>query len=220
MNVVYANRREAGRLLGRKLKALDLPAETSVLGLPRGGVPVAFQIALELDLPLDVFTVRKLGVPGHEELAMGAIATGGIRVLNDEVVNGLRIPRDVIDAVGDREEQELRRREDCYRHDCPPPVVFDRCVVLVDDGVATGSTMLAAIHAVKSAGAVRVLAAAPVAAKSTVRKLRAAADEVVVLSTPEPFHGVGQWYQDFSQTTDDEVRELLRIAREREAVHP
>jgi predicted phosphoribosyltransferase len=187
-----------------------------LLGLPRGGVPVAFEIALALNAPLDVFIVRKLGVPGQEELAMGAIATGGIRVLNMDVVNGLRIPADVIDAVGDREEVELRRRERYYREDQPLAVFKNRFVILTDDGIATGSTMLAAIRAIKDARAARVLVAAPVAARSTVAKLRKAADDVVVLSTPEPFHGVGQWYQDFSQTTDEEVRELLRFAHERE----
>ncbi len=218
MTMIFSNRREAGLLLGRKLHSLKLGGDPLVLALPRGGVPVAFEIALELDVPLDVFTVRKLGVPGHEELAMGAIATGGIRVLNEEVVEGLNIPADVIDAVGDREEIELHRREQSYRHDSEPPDVRDRFVILVDDGIATGSTMLAAIQAVKSGGAAYVLVATPVAPRSTVSKLRKAADQVLVLSTPEPFHGVGQWYQDFAQTTDDEVRELLRIASERQLV--
>jgi len=216
MNIIFTNRREAGCLLGDKLGSLELPGEPLVLGLPRGGVPVAFEIALALNAPLDVFTVRKLGVPGQAELAMGAIATGGIRVLNMEIVNALRIPADVIDAVGDREEVELRRREWYYRQDHPVPVLKNRFVILTDDGIATGSTMLAAIRAMKAANVARVLVAAPVAARSTVAKLRKAADDVVVLSTPEPFNGVGQWYQDFSQTTDDEVRELLRVAHERE----
>lgn len=216
MNMIFANRREAGFLLARKLRSLWRRPDPLVLALPRGGIPIGFEIALELNAPLDVFTVRKLGVPGHEELAMGAIATGGIRVLNDEVVQALRIPADVIDAVADREEVELHRREECYRQAKGLPDAKGRFVILVDDGVATGSTMLAAIKAVKSAGASYVMVAAPVAARSTVGKLRQAADEVVILSTPEPFHGVGQWYQDFSQTTDDEVREFLRMADERE----
>lgn len=219
MKMIFANRREAGFLLARKLRSLSVPCDPLVLGLPRGGVPVAFEVALELDAPLDVFTVRKLGVPGHEELAMGAIATGGIRVLNEHVVDGLHIPADVIDAVGDREEEELHRRESAYRHTRNPPEVKGRFVILVDDGVATGSTMLAAIKAVKSAGASYVMVATPVSPRDTQAKLRHAADEVVVLSTPEPFHGVGQWYQDFSQTADDEVRDLLRMADERHFEH-
>jgi predicted phosphoribosyltransferase len=216
MNVYFSNRRDAGRLLARKIAALGLDPHPIVLGLPRGGLPVAFEVALELDAPLDVFTVRKLGVPGQEELAMGAIATGGIRVLNQQVIDMLRIPADVIDAVGDREEQELRRREQAYRHSSAPPPVEGRLVIMVDDGVATGSTMLAAVNAVKSAGAARVVVAAPVAARSSVAKLRKAADSLVILATPEPFYGVGQFYQDFSPTTDDEVQELLRMAHERE----
>src|SRR6185369_5798855 len=183
------NRREAGVLLGQKLRSLCVWPNPLVLALPRGGVPVAFEVALELDGPLDVFTVRKLGVPGHEELAMGAIATGGSRVLNAEVVEGLRIPADVIDAVGDREEAELHRREECYRNGLPAPKFEGRFVILIDDGVATGSTMLAAIKAVKSAGASYVTVATPVAPRNTVNKLRKAADEVLVLSTPKPFHG-------------------------------
>ena len=168
MTTVFANRREAGYLLGEKLASLELPSEPLVLGLPRGGVPVAFEIALALNAPLDVFIVRKLGVPGQEELAMGAIATGGIRVLNMEVVNALRIAADLIDAVGDREEVELRRRERYYREDHPVPVLKNRFVILTDDGIATGSTMLAAIRAMKAADVARVLVAAPVAARSTV----------------------------------------------------
>jgi predicted phosphoribosyltransferase len=219
MNMIFSARREAGFMLGRKLRSLKLGRDPLVLALPRGGVPVAFEIALELDAPLDVFTVRKLGVPGHEELAMGAIATGGIRVLNAEVVEGLKISPDVIDAVAEREEIELHRREQSYRQDSAAPDVTNRFVILVDDGIATGSTMLAAIQAVQNGGAAHVLVATPLAPRSTVAKLRKAADQVVVLSTPEPFHGVGQWYQDFAQTTDDEVREFLRIANERRLEH-
>ena len=215
MNPIFSNRREAGLLLGRKLHSLKLGRDPLAFALPRGGVPVAFEIALELEAPLDVFTVRKLGVPGHEELAMGAIATGGIRVLNEEVLKGLNISAKMIEAVADREEIELRRREQAYRHESIAPDVRNRFVILVDDGIATGSTMSAAIEAVKSGGATHVLVATPLAPRSTVSKLRKAADQVVVLCTPEPFRGVGQWYQDFDQTTDDEVREFLRIANER-----
>lgn len=215
MNLVYSNRREAGRQLARKLDSLGLRGEPLILGLPRGGVPVAFEVAYALDAPLDVFTVRKLGAPGNEELAMGAIATGGIRVINREVVEMLKIPAETIDAVGDKEERELRRREQAYRHTSAPPAVQDRLVILVDDGIATGTTMLAAVNAVKSAGAAQIVVAAPVAARSSVAKLRKAADRVVVLSTPEPFYGVGQFYQDFAPTTDEEVQDLLRVAHER-----
>ena len=219
MNAIFSNRREAGFMLARKLHSLKLGRDSLVLALPRGGVPIAFEIALELDAPLDVFTVRKLGVPGHEELAMGAIASGGIRVLNADVVEGLNISQDVIDAVADREEIELHRREQSYRQDSAPPDVKDRFLILVDDGIATGSTMLAAIQAVQSGGAAHVFVATPLAPRSTVSKLRKTADQVVVLSTPEPFHGVGQWYEDFAQTTDSEVREFLRIANERHLEH-
>jgi len=212
MNILFANRREAGRLLARKLRSLDLPGPLLVLGLPRGGVPVAFEIALELDAPLDVFTVRKLGVPGHEELAMGAIATGGIRVLNPEVIEMLKIPSDVIDAVGDKEERELHRREHVYRHASASPDIERRLAILVDDGIATGATMLAAANAVRSAGAAEIVIAAPVAARQSVPKLRKVSDQVVVLSKPDSFYSVGEFYQDFSPTADDEVIDLLRSA--------
>ncbi len=220
MTFLFPNRRDAGRGLARKVRALRLHGNPVVLGLPRGGVPVAFEIALALDAPLDVFTVRKLGAPNHEELAMGAIATGGIRVLNQEVIEDLRIPTDIIDAVGDKEERELHRREHVYRQTSAPPAIEGRLVLLVDDGIATGSTMLAAVNAVKSAGAARVIIAAPVAAKTAVAKLCGEVDHIVVLATPEPFYGVGQFYQDFSATTDDEVLELLRTAHERPCVNP
>jgi putative phosphoribosyl transferase len=212
MNILFANRREAGRLLARKLRSLDLPGPLLVLGLPRGGVPVAFEIALELDAPLAVFTVRKLGVPGHEELAMGAIATGGIRVLNPEVIEMLKIPSDVIDAVGDKEERELHRREHVYRHASASPDIERRLAILVDDGIATGATMLAAANAVRSAGAAEIVIAAPVAARQSVPKLRKVSDQVVVLSKPDSFYSVGEFYQDFSPTADDEVIDLLRSA--------
>jgi predicted phosphoribosyltransferase len=216
MNLIFTNRYEAGFLLGRKLRSQWPQGEPLILALPRGGVPVGYQVALELNAPLDVFTVRKLGVPGHEELAMRAIATSGIRVMNDEVVDTLAIPAEVVDAVTQREAAELRRRELAYRHTTKPPQVKDRSVILVDDGVATGSTMLAAIKAVKREGASYVMVAAPVMARGTVSKLRKEADEVVALSTPEPFEGVGRWYQNFTPTMDDEVRELLRMADLRE----
>jgi predicted phosphoribosyltransferase len=219
MKMIFKSRREAGHLLGKKLRSFGLRQDPLILALPRGGVPVAFEIALELDGPLDVFTVRKLGVPGHEELAMGAIATGGFRVLDEDVVRSLGIPAEVIDAVAVREERELHRRERYYRPNHATPTVEDRVVILVDDGLATGSPMLAAVRAVRSGGAAHVLVAVPVASRTAVRKLRKVADEVIALSTPEWFNGVGQWYQDFTQTTDDEVCEFLRMAKEKQVAH-
>lgn len=219
MNFCFSNRRHAGQMLARKLVVIGLTGNPLVLALPRGGVPVAFEIALRFDATLDVFTVRKLGVPGQEELAMGAIATGGYRYLNKEVVDLLKIPADVIDAVGDTEERELHRREQYYRQTSAPPCVEGRLVIVVDDGIATGSTMLVAVNALRSAGAASIVAAAPVAARSAVTALRKVADRVMILSTPEPFYGVGRWYQDFSQVTDDEVREYLRMSHESVLLH-
>ena len=217
MNIFFSNRREAGHLLGRKLMAIGASREALVLGLPRGGVPVAFEVALELDACLDVFTVRKLGVPGNEELAMGAIATGGIRVLNSEVIGSLHISVEDLEKVADKEGRELHWREQAYRNTSAPPPVRGRQAILVDDGIATGTTMAAAVNAVKSAGAAQIIVAAPVAARESVSKLRKTADRVVTLSIPDPFYNVGRFYQDFSPTTDEEVKELLRIAAEREA---
>jgi predicted phosphoribosyltransferase len=172
-------------------------------------VPVAYEVARALRAPLDVFLVRKLGVPGHEELAMGALASGGVRLLNDEVVQSLKISPQVIDAVTGDEKRELARRERSYRGDRPPPDVQDRTVILVDDGLATGTTMRAAIAALRRRQPAEIIVAVPVAASSTCEELRTEADHVVCLRTPEPFHAVGLWYADFSQTSDEEVRELL-----------
>ena len=183
-----------------------------MLGLPRGGVPVASEVARALEAPLDVFLVRKLGVPGHEELAMGAIATGGLRVLNHDVVRHLRIPEDVVEAVTTRELQELARRERSYRGDRPPPDVHGRTVVLVDDGLATGSSMRAAAMAVRQQEPRRIVVAVPVAAPSTCEDLKAEVDDVVCALTPDPFYAVGLWYGDFSQVSEDEVRRLLAQA--------
>ena len=219
MNICFSNRRDAGQMLARKLLVIGLVGHPVVLALPRGGVPVAFEVALRFDASLDVVTTRKLGVPGHEEVAMGAIATGGFRYINRDVVDLLKIPSDVIDAVADAEERELHRRESYYRQSSAPPCVEGRLVIVVDDGIATGSTMLVAVNAVKSAGAASIVAAAPVAARDALTALRKAADRVVVLSTPEPFHGVGRWYQDFSQVTDAEVQEYLRMSHEAELFH-
>ena len=214
----FRNRREAGRLLAAKLAAYAKRPETLVLALPRGGVPVAYEVAQALEAPLDVFLVRKLGVPGHEEFAMGAIATGGVRVINQDVVRGLRIPPAMIDAVAAREQRELERRERLYRGDRPAPDVRGRTVILVDDGLATGATMYAAVKALKQQGAGRVVVAVPIAPPETCDQLREVVDDIVCAITPEPFHAVGLWYEDFSQTTDDEVRDLL--ARAARVGHP
>jgi len=208
----FRDRHEAGRLLAEKLKAYAHRLEVLVLALPRGGVPVAYEVARALGAPLDVFLVRKLGVPGHEELAMGAVATGGVRVLNEQIVRALRIPDDVIDAVTMREQEELARRERLYRGDRPLPDVRGRTVILVDDGLATGATMHAAIAALRQQQPARIVVAVPTAAPETCQALRAEVDDVVCAITPEPFYSVGLWYEDFSQTTDDEVRDLLARA--------
>ena len=209
MTMQFRNRIEGGQLLAKRLTQYANRPDVLVLALPRGGVPVGYEVAQALNAPLDVFVVRKLGVPGHEELAMGAIASGGVRVLNGEVVEGLRIPDDVIDAIAARELRELERRERAYRDDRPAPEVQGRTVILVDDGIATGSTMRAAVEALRELEAGRIVVAAPTAALSTVREMHADVDEFVAVMTPADFAGVGQWYEDFSQTTDEEVRALL-----------
>jgi erythromycin esterase-like protein/predicted phosphoribosyltransferase len=205
----FRNRGDAGRLLAAKLNAYTNRPDVIVLALPRGGVPVAYEVAQILGAPLDVFVVRKLGVPGHEELAMGAVATGDVRVLNDQIVRALRIPDYVIDAVAVQEQQELRRRERLYRGGRPPPDVRGRTVILVDDGLATGATMHAAIKALRQQQPARIVAAVPTAAPESCEALRAEVDEVICAIMPEPFHAVGLWYEDFSQTMDEEVRDLL-----------
>lgn len=218
MGKLYRDRFEAGRLLATKLTAYAHRQDVLVLALPRGGVPVAYEVAKALKAPLDVFVVRKLGVPGHEELAMGAIATGGIRVLNEEVVHMLRIPHSVINAVAAQEQQELERREHLYRDDRPPPDVSGRTVILVDDGLATGSTMRAAIEALRRQHPAHIVVAVPVAAPSTCDEFRAEVDDIICAKTPEPFYGVGYWYEDFSQTTDKEVHDLLAQAESEQPV--
>ena len=207
---IYLNREQAGRALAVELSGYADRPDTIVLALPRGGVPIGYEVARALRAPLDVFLVRKLGVPGHEELAMGAVATGGVLVLNHEVVRRLRIPESVIGTAAERESEELGRREWSYRGARPPPDVTGRIAILVDDGLATGSTMLAAVRALRPQGPGRIVVGAPVAAPDTCELLRADADEVVCLVTPDPFQAVGLWYEDFTQTTDEEVRELLR----------
>src|SRR5437870_9592789 len=216
--MLYRDRREAGRQLAAKLAAYAGRPDVLVLALPRGGVPVAYEVARALAAPLDIFLVRKLGLPGHEELAMGAVASGGIRVLNEEVVQALRIPEEVIDEVAAVELEELERRERLYRGDRPPPDVRGRTVILIDDGLATGSTMRAALAALRRQQPAGLVVAVPTAAPETCDELRAEADDVVCATTPEPFDSVGLWYEDFSQTTDEEVRELLeRAARDERA---
>jgi erythromycin esterase-like protein/hypoxanthine phosphoribosyltransferase len=205
----FRNRNEAGRLLAEKLTAYANRPDVLVLALPRGGVPVAYEVARALGAPLDVFLVRKLGVPGYEELAMGAVATGGARVLNDQIVQRLGIPRYIIDAVAAREQQELARRERLYRGGRPPPDVRGRTVILVDDGLATGATMRAAIMALRQLQPARIIVAVPTASPETCDELKTEADDVVCGITPEPFLAVGHWYEDFSQITDEEVRDLL-----------
>jgi putative phosphoribosyl transferase len=205
----FRDRREAGRLLAEKLRIYVSYPNVIVLALPRGGVPVGYEVARALGVPLDIFLVRKLGVPGYAELAMGAVASGDVRVLNDDVVQGLRIPEYVIDAVAAWERKELTRREGVYRGDRPEPDVKGSTIILVDDGLATGSTMLAAIQALRQQQPARIVMAAPTATPETCQEMRARADDVVCAITPEPFYSVGLWYEDFSQTTDEEVRELL-----------
>lgn len=206
----FRDRIEAGQLLGRELAARFRAVDDAiVLALPRGGVPVGSEVAKVLGAPLDVFIVRKLGVPGHEELAMGAIASGGVRVLNRDVLDYARITQQQLDAVAAREERELLRREAEYRGNRPPLDVRGRTVIIVDDGLATGSTMRAAVQALRAMEPKRVIVAVPVGAEQTCEEFRDLVDEMVCLRTPEPFEAVGLWYDDFTQTTDAEVHALL-----------
>jgi predicted phosphoribosyltransferase len=210
--MLFQDRFDAGRLLASKLRRFANRSDTVVLALPRGGVPVGFEVAKTLNLPLDVFVVRKLGVPGHEELAMGAIASGGIRVLNEDLVCAARIPAQVIDAVAAEEEPELERRERDYREGRPPVDVRGRTVILVDDGLATGSSMRVAVLALKRKKPAHIVVAVPLGAPSTCAEFESEVDQVICAVTPEPFRSVGQWYGDFSQTSDEEVRDLLKRA--------
>ena len=209
----FKDRTEAGQVLARKLAAYANYADVVVLALPRGGVPVAFEIATALNLPLDVFLVRKLGVPGQNELAMGAIASTGVRVLNQDIVRSLRLSDAVIDKVAAQEQQELERRERLYRDDRPIPQLHERTVIIVDDGLATGATMRAAIEALRQQQPARIVVAVPISSPETCRDLAVEVDEIICVETPQPFCSVGLWYEDFPQTTDEEVCALLKQAQ-------
>lgn len=214
------DRREGGIQLARRLSSYRRAAEAIVLALPRGGVPVAYEVALALEVPLDIFTVRKLGVPGHEELAMGAIASGGVYLLNADVIDSLRIPREDVLAEIERERHELDRRELLYRAGLPERGLRGKTVILVDDGVATGASIAVAIAAVRRSDPARIVAAVPVGSAAACRKLREQADETICVQMREPFFSVGTWYEDFDQTTDDEVRALLKAAAARQLPGP
>lgn len=213
----FRDRRDAGKRLAEELHRYANRPDVMVLALPRGGVPVGFEVATALDSPLDVFVVRKLGLPWHEELAMGALARGGVRILDEDLIRAAGVSEEDVQRVTATEQQELERRERQYRGARPFPNLTGKTVILVDDGLATGYTMRAAVAALRQEGPARVIVAVPVAARETCAAFRDIADDIVCAVTPEPFHAVGLWYEDFSQTTDDEVRDLLdrsRSARE------
>jgi predicted phosphoribosyltransferase len=214
MRLPFEDRREAGRILARAL--LDERRQVElVLALPRGGVPVGYEIANALSVPLDVFVVRKLGTPGHEELAMGAIAAGGTRVMNDEVLSMLRVPESAVEAEAQRELVELERRERAYRDGHEPEPMQGKHTLLVDDGLATGASMRAAVSALRQLDPASITVAVPVAARETCEEIEMEVDALVCMATPDPFVAVGMWYRNFRATTDDEVRDLLRTARAR-----
>jgi len=212
LSMMFRNRSDAGRALGERLLAYAGRPNLRILGLPRGGIPVAFEVAQRLEAPLDVFVVRKLGVPGQEELAMGAIASGGVRIVNQDVVSALGLSQRTLDRVAEAEQAELLRREQSYRGARPPLDVAGATVILVDDGLATGSTMRAAVAAVRQKRPDRIVVAVPVAAPSTRDEMAREVDEVVCVDTPDPFLAVGRFYDDFAQTTDAEVHDLLERA--------
>lgn len=209
--MLFADRADAGRLLAEKLAAYA-DGDTRVLALPRGGVPVAREVARALHAPLDVFVVRKLGVPGHEELAMGAVASGGVRVLNEDTIAQLGIDAATVEAVTAAERAELQRREAAYRGGLPAHDIAGKTVILIDDGLATGATMFAAVLALRRRNIRKVVVAVPVAPPDTCAALASEVDDIICLATPEPFRGVGAWYRDFRQTSDDEVRAMLHDA--------
>jgi predicted phosphoribosyltransferase len=208
----FADRADAGRLLGHELRHFAGREDVVVLALPRGGVPVAFEVARELEAPLDVFVVRKLGLPEQPELAMGALASGGLRVLNDDVVQAATVSRETIERVAGQEQQELERRERLYRDGRPPVEVAGKAVILVDDGLATGATMLAAVRALRTRDPSEIVVAVPIAPPETCEGLRGEADDVVCARTPEPFVAIGVWYEQFRQVSDEEIRDLLNRA--------
>jgi putative phosphoribosyl transferase len=212
MKALFKDRRDAGIELAKQLNHYKDRENVTVLGLPRGGVPVAFEVAKALEAPMDVFLVRKLGVPGHEELAMGAIASGGVRVLNEDVVGALDIPSRLIDKIAEREQEELERREQAYRGGKPQLNNSGKTVILVDDGLATGSSMRAAVEGLRAQGPEKIIVAVPTASPETCEAFENDVDEIVCAETPSPFYGVGLWYTDFSQTSDEEVRALLQEA--------
>ncbi|HEX9606273.1 MAG TPA: phosphoribosyltransferase [Gemmatimonadaceae bacterium] len=209
MRPYFLDRYDAGRRLAEALSSYAGQPDLLILALPRGGVPVAYEMARALHAPLDVFLVRKLGFPGHPELAMGAIATGGVRILDRQLIRMYGVPAEEIERVTAAERREMERRERLYRDGRPPPDVSGRTVILVDDGLATGSSMRAAVEALREEGAKKIVVAVPVAARDTCAAMKDEVDEIVCALTPEPFRAVGIWYADFSETTDDEVRELL-----------
>jgi predicted phosphoribosyltransferase len=210
----FRDRVHAGKVLAERLRAYANRPDVLVLALPRGGVPVAYEVAKALHVPMDVFLVRKLGVPGHEELAMGAVASGGVRVINEDVVRSLGIPDAVIDRVASKELIELSRREQAYRGNRPEPDIRGKTIILVDDGLATGSTMRAAVRALRTKQPAKIVVAVPIAAPETCDALAREVDEMVCAVTPEPFYAVGLWYDDFDQTSDDDVRALLAENRD------
>lgn len=213
----FKDRREAGRQLAAALEAYRGREDVVVLALPRGGVPVAFEVATALGAPLDVLIVRKLGVPGHEELAMGAIASGNVQVLNRQIIAELGIRPETVQSVAEREAREIARREATYRGTRPMVPIAGRVAIVIDDGIATGATMRAAVQALRQLGAARVVVAAPTSARDSAERLRQEADEVVCLATPEPYYAVGLWYDHFEQTSDEEVKQLLAMAARRSA---
>jgi len=212
--VLYRDRNHAGRVLAKELQGYAGRPDVLVLGLPRGGVPVAYEVARALGVPMDVFIVRKLGAPGQPELAVGAIASGGVRVLNSDIVRVLGISERQIEELTAHEQQEIEKRERLYRGDRPPIAVSGLTVILVDDGLATGSTMRAAAAALRHANPAKIVVAVPLAAEATCEVIAAEVDQVVCAATPAPFYAVGQWYEQFTQTTDEEVRELLASANQ------
>lgn len=214
----FRDRKDAGRKLAQGLLRYAGCSDVTVFALPRGGVPVAYEVALVLNVPLDVFIVRKLGLPGHEELAIGAIASGGVRVLNNDIIHAMNIPQEVINIVVRREMQELQRRESIYRGNRSAPDVRDHTVILIDDGLATGASMRAAVMGLRAQHPARIVVAVPTAAREVCDAFEFEVDEIVCVMTPDPFYGVGKWYEEFSQVSDEEVRNLLEEAN-RQLLH-